>query len=140
MKAASAWPDNIRLSFNLSGSGLGTSNLHIILPDILSEVQFDPARLTVEITETALLNDPGVAKKVLGKLQALGIRIALDDFGAGHASIGYLQQMQFDEIKLDGSLIEKIARDARSRDLLIGVLHLCKAVKGRSHRRDGREC
>ena len=129
VKAASAWPDNIRLSFNLSGSGLGTSNLHIILPDILSEVQFDPARLTVEITETALLSNPDVAHKVLGKLQALGIRIALDDFGAGHASIGYLQQMQFDEIKLDGSLIGKIARDARARDLLIGVLHLCKAVK-----------
>jgi diguanylate cyclase (GGDEF)-like protein len=128
LKTAKAWPANIRLSFNLSGSGLGTSNLDVILPEILAEMNFDPARLCVEITETALLSNPEVAQNVLGKLQKIGVRIALDDFGAGYASIGYLQQMRFDDIKLDGSLIRKITHDARSRDLLIGVLHLCKAV------------
>ncbi|NJM51493.1 MAG: EAL domain-containing protein [Sphingomonadales bacterium] len=128
LKTARQWPYNIRLSFNLSGSGLGTSNLDTILPAMLSEMEFAPSRLCVEVTETALLSNPEVAQNVLGKLQAIGVRIALDDFGAGYASIGYLQQMRFDDIKLDGSLISKIVHDARARDLLIGVLHLCKAV------------
>ncbi|MFC4292331.1 putative bifunctional diguanylate cyclase/phosphodiesterase [Sphingorhabdus arenilitoris] len=128
LKTARQWPGNSRLSFNLSGSGLGTSNLDTILPAMLSEMQFDPSRLCVEVTETALLSNPEVAQRVLGKLQAIGVRIALDDFGAGYASIGYLQQMRFDDIKLDGSLISQIVYDARARDLLIGVLHLCKAV------------
>jgi diguanylate cyclase (GGDEF)-like protein len=122
------WDKDKRLSFNISGSGLGTSNLDKIIPDILHELQFDPARLSIEVTETALLRDTATAQRILGRLQKLGIRIALDDFGAGYASVGYLQEMQFDDIKLDGSLIANIVGDQKSRDLLIGVLHLCSAV------------
>ncbi len=125
---ARKWDADKRLSFNISGSGLGTSNLDKIIPDMLHELQFDPARLSIEVTETALLRDTAVAQRVLGRLQKLGIRIALDDFGAGYASVGYLQEMQFDDIKLDGSLIAKIVDDDKARDLLIGVLHLCAAV------------
>lgn len=125
---ARLWPDHIRLSFNLSGSGLGTSNLDNILPEILSEMQFDPKRLSVEITETALLNNPVTAQAILSKIQALGVRIILDDFGAGYASVGYLREMNFDGIKLDGSLIASITHNDKSRNLLIGVLHLCLAI------------
>jgi diguanylate cyclase (GGDEF)-like protein len=128
LKTASKWPDHIRLSFNLSGSGLGTSNLDSILPDILAQMNFCPSRLSVEVTETALLSNPGIAQLMLGRLRDIGIRIVLDDFGAGYASIGYLQEMQFDGIKLDGSLIRNIVTDVKSRNLLIGVLHLCKSI------------
>jgi len=58
----------------------------------------------------------------------LGVRIILDDFGAGYASIGYLREMSFDGIKLDGSLIGSITHNEKSRNLLIGVLHLCHAI------------
>jgi diguanylate cyclase (GGDEF)-like protein len=129
LKTACKWPAHTRLSFNLSGSGLGTSHLDSIIPAILTKMNFNPARLSVEITETALLSDTEVVQEMLRKLQALGIRIVLDDFGAGYASIGYLQNLQFDGIKLDGSLIQKITHDARSRDLLIGVLYLCQAIR-----------
>lgn len=128
LATARDWPDNIRLSFNLSGSGLGTSNLDIILPKILADMDFEPSRLSVEITETALLNDQDIAHKILTELQNIGVRIALDDFGAGYASIGYLRQIRFDEIKLDGSLISNIVNDQKNRDLLIGVLYLCQAI------------
>jgi diguanylate cyclase (GGDEF)-like protein len=129
LKTACKWPGHIRLSFNLSGSGLGSSNLDSIIPEILARMNFDPSRLSVEVTETALLNDTEVVQEMLRKLQAIGVRIVLDDFGAGYASIGYLQDMKFDGIKLDGSLIRKITHDARSRDLLIGVLYLCQAIR-----------
>jgi diguanylate cyclase (GGDEF)-like protein len=128
LKTACQWPKNVNLSFNLSGSGLGTSNLDTIIPEILSEMNFCPSRLSVEVTETALLTNPGITQKMLNKLKQIGVRIVLDDFGAGYASIGYLQEMDFDGIKLDGSLISNIEHDEKSRNLLIGVLHLCKSI------------
>jgi diguanylate cyclase (GGDEF)-like protein len=128
LKTASLWPQHIGLSFNLSGSGLGTSNLDAILPEILTQMHFCPSRLSVEVTETALLSNPQVAQEMLERLRRIGVRIVLDDFGAGYASIGYLQKMQFDGIKLDGSLIRNIVDDEKSRNLLIGVLHLCKSI------------
>jgi diguanylate cyclase (GGDEF)-like protein len=128
LKTACQWPQDVKLSFNLSGSGLGTSNLDTIIPEILKEMNFCPSRLSVEVTETALLTNPGVAQTMLNKLKQIGVRIVLDDFGAGYASIGYLQEMDFDGIKLDGSLISNIVKDEKSRNLLIGVLHLCKSI------------
>ena len=128
VETAKTWDDDTHLSFNLSGSGLGTSNLDKLLPEILSEFEFDPHRLAVEVTETALLSDPAAARKVLASLQKKGVRIVLDDFGAGYASIGYLREMAFDGIKLDGSLIQDIDSNSRSRDLLSGVLQLCQAI------------
>jgi predicted signal transduction protein with EAL and GGDEF domain len=128
LETAKKWPDNVSLSFNLSASGLATSGLHKIIPEILEKHAFDPQRLALEVTETALLQDKMDARDVLESMQKLGIRIVLDDFGAGYASIGYLRNIRFDGIKLDGSLVSDIIHDTKARELLIGVLHLCKAV------------
>ncbi|MGE3691966.1 MAG: putative bifunctional diguanylate cyclase/phosphodiesterase [Novosphingobium sp.] len=125
---ACTWPDDLVLSFNLSGSGLCTAGFEESLPSILNEYGFAPERLKIEITETALLADAASAWRVLGSLRERGIRIVLDDFGAGHASIGYLRDLQLDGVKLDGSLIKQIAHDARSRKLLMGVLQLCRSI------------
>jgi EAL domain-containing protein (putative c-di-GMP-specific phosphodiesterase class I) len=85
-------------------------------------------RLVLEVTETALLADPEAAWRVLQKMQERGIRIVLDDFGAGQASIGYLRDILLDGVKLDGSLIRDITTNPRSRKLLIGVLQLCRSI------------
>jgi EAL domain-containing protein (putative c-di-GMP-specific phosphodiesterase class I) len=88
----------------------------------------DASRLQVEVTETALLVDFSVARDNLQQLRAAGARIVLDDFGAGHASISYLREMQFDGIKLDGTLIATATESIRSRRLLKGVLDLCASL------------
>jgi EAL domain-containing protein (putative c-di-GMP-specific phosphodiesterase class I) len=80
------------------------------------------------VTETALLADFEVARDNLKALRAAGARIVLDDFGAGHASISYLREMQFDGVKLDGQLIVTAADSLRGRRLLKGVLDLCAAM------------
>jgi diguanylate cyclase (GGDEF)-like protein len=125
---AKHWERDLFLSFNLSASGLTTSGLNRIIPELLDEHGFDPARLSLEVTETALLQDKVGARNILNSLQQSGIRIVLDDFGAGHASISYLRNIHFDGIKLDGTLISDIQHNAKARELLVGVLHLCKAV------------
>jgi EAL domain-containing protein (putative c-di-GMP-specific phosphodiesterase class I) len=89
---------------------------------------FEPARLSIEITETALLADFDTARYTIQELRAAGMRIVLDDFGAGHSWIGYLREMVFDAIKIDGTLVDNIVHSQESRALLSGVLRLCCAI------------
>ncbi len=128
LAAAAQWPDGIGLSFNLSAVELGSPAVSTLIFDLCAEHGFSPARLSIEITETALLRDFSAARAMIGRLRKGGVRVLLDDFGAGYASIGYLRQIRFDGIKLDGSLITPIARSAGARNLLIGVMQLCRAI------------
>jgi diguanylate cyclase (GGDEF)-like protein len=125
---AGRWAGSVRLSFNVSAVQLCTAGSSGRLLAVLEETGMDPARLQVEVTETALLVDFEVARRNLQDLRAAGARIVLDDFGAGHASISYLREMQFDGIKLDGSLVAPVADSLRARRLLKGVLDLCSAL------------
>ncbi|MEG3143398.1 EAL domain-containing protein [Sphingomonas sp. RT2P30] len=128
LAAASHWPDGIGLSFNLSAVELNSPAVCALIFDLCAEHGFSPARLSIEITETALLRDFSAARAMIERLRHGGVRVLLDDFGAGYASIGYLRQIRFDGIKLDGSLIAPIAQSAAARNLLIGVMQLCRAI------------
>jgi diguanylate cyclase (GGDEF)-like protein len=125
---AARWASAVRLSFNVSAVQLCTAGSAQRLLAVLERARLEPARLQVEVTETALLADFEVARENLHALRGAGARIVLDDFGAGHASISYLREMQFDGVKLDGALIATIADSLRSRRLLKGVLDLCAAL------------
>ena len=125
---AARWATAVRLSFNVSAVQLCTAGSAHRLLAVLDRARLDPARLQVEVTETALLADFEVARENLQALRGAGARIVLDDFGAGHASISYLREMQFDGVKLDGALIDTIGESLRSRRLLKGVLDLCEAL------------
>ncbi len=125
---ASRWAAAVRLSFNVSAVQLCTAGSAQRLLAVLERAGLEPARLQVEVTETALLADFEVARENLRTLRGAGARIVLDDFGAGHASISYLREMQFDGVKLDGALIASVADSLRSRRLLKGVLDLCSAL------------
>jgi diguanylate cyclase (GGDEF)-like protein len=125
---ASRWADSVRLSFNVSAVQLCTAGSAERLLAVIDRAGLDPERLQVEVTETALLADFEIARENLQALRGAGARIVLDDFGAGHASISYLREMQFDGVKLDGALIASVAESLRSRRLLKGVLDLCAAL------------
>ncbi|QYE35853.1 EAL domain-containing protein [Polymorphobacter sp. PAMC 29334] len=128
LRAASAWPADVGLSFNLSAAELNSPSIASRILTIVSELEFEPGRLSIEVTETALLSDFVAARAALSALQRGGLRILLDDFGAGYASIGYLREINFDGIKLDGSLIASLIESPAAHDLLVGVLHLCRAI------------
>jgi diguanylate cyclase (GGDEF)-like protein len=125
LEAACDWPDHIGLAFNLSAMQLCSSSL---APSILAQLRrsrIQPSRLEVEITETVLLVDFEAARQNLMAFRAAGVSVVLDDFGAGYASISYLQEMQFDSVKLDGSLLAQATSSSHSRRLLKGVIALC---------------
>ncbi|TMJ17139.1 MAG: EAL domain-containing protein [Alphaproteobacteria bacterium] len=121
------WPDSVRLSFNVSAVQLCTAGCAARILAILGNRGIHPRRLQVEVTETALLVDFATARTNLQALRAAGTRIVLDDFGAGHASISYLREMQFDGIKLDGALVASV-QSTGSRRLLKGVVDLCASL------------
>jgi diguanylate cyclase (GGDEF)-like protein len=125
---AKRWAGAVRLSFNVSAVQLCTAGSASRMLAVLERAGMDPARLQAEVTETALLVDFDVARQNLQQLRDSGARIVLDDFGAGHASISYLREMQFDGIKLDGSIVAAVADSLRGRRLLKGVLDLCASM------------
>ena len=126
---AAHWPASVRLSFNLSAVQLCAANSASRLLAIAATAGIDPGRLQFEVTETAMLADFGSARLNLERLRAAGARILLDDFGAGFASIGYLREMIFDAIKLDGALVKGAIESEPGERLLKGVLDLCDALR-----------
>jgi diguanylate cyclase (GGDEF)-like protein len=129
---ALSWPASVKLSFNLSPIQLSTEASGERILEIIGELGFPASRLQVEVTETALMADFDVARKNLALLRRAGASIVLDDFGAGYASISYLREINFDAIKLDGSLVTSITEVGPALPLLRGVLALCQAM--------GRQC
>lgn len=89
---------------------------------------FAPARLVVEITETALIADLPAAAAALETLRRAGVRVAIDDFGAGYAGLAYLKALPLDRLKIDRSLVLDIAESARARAVLRGVVALAEAL------------
>ncbi|HEV2815829.1 MAG TPA: EAL domain-containing protein [Allosphingosinicella sp.] len=126
---AACWPAAVRLSFNLSAIQLCSANSAARLLAIAAAAGIEASRLQFEVTETAMLVDFGAARLNLERLRAAGARIALDDFGAGFASISYLREIIFDTIKLDGALVTGAAESDAGERLLRGVLGLCASLQ-----------
>jgi EAL domain-containing protein (putative c-di-GMP-specific phosphodiesterase class I) len=126
--AARSWPDQIKLSFNLSAIQLRSSATAKSVLRALRKARLAPDRLQVEVTETALLADFDRADRNLTELRNAGATIVLDDFGAGYASIGYLRQLRFDQIKLDGGLVTAAQYSEDGKRLLRAVIGLCDAL------------
>ena len=127
-RAALEWPETVQLSCNLSAVQLCTGGTAAKVLDTITEAGLPAARLQIEVTETALLADFELARRNLSRLRTHGVRIVLDDFGEGYSSIRYLREMNFDAIKLDGSLVSTITRPGSGLPLLQGVLALCRAM------------
>lgn len=126
---AARWPDAVRLSFNLSAVQLRSPRAAARLLGIVQKRGLDPNRLQIEVTETAMLGDFATARLNLARLRVAGVRIMLDDFGSGFASISYLREMMFDGIKLDGALVHGVPESEVAVRLLKGVLALCASLR-----------
>ena len=127
-KEARNWPEPTKLSFNLSAIQLCTPGLARKIVKALNRAGLSPRRLQVEVTETALLADFERARTNLGELRKAGATIVLDDFGAGYASIGYLRELRFDQIKLDGGLVIAAQHSSDGKRLLQAVVGLCEIL------------
>jgi diguanylate cyclase (GGDEF)-like protein len=111
------WTD-LDLAVNVSAAQLRNPAFPLKLQAILEETGFAPHRLQLEITETYLIADAVLARKVIDGVAALGVMISLDDFGTGYASVGFLRQFSFGKLKIDRGLVAESLNDPGARVLL----------------------
>ena len=127
IRAASGWKE-LSLSVNISPIQLCNPNFVDDVTNLLAKENFDPHRLTLEITEGVLISNPDQARRAINALKERGIRFALDDFGCGFASIGALRQFGFDRMKLDRSLVWGLDDEGRGSGILKATIALAAAL------------
>ena len=121
---ASTRPGRSWSASNLSALQLGEGGLLSALDEALASSGVDPSMLCVEITETALLHETATVNEQLAAIRRRAVRLAIDDFGSGYASLTYLSDCPVDVIKIDRSLITGIATSEASRRLVSGIVAL----------------
>jgi EAL domain-containing protein (putative c-di-GMP-specific phosphodiesterase class I) len=104
------------------------SNLVDAIQLIVQDTHFDPARVTLEITESVIMENVELAMKTTQKLHDLGIQIGLDDFGTGYSSLSYLTRFPVDILKLDQSFVPRILTDRNTREIVDTVVKLAKKL------------
>jgi diguanylate cyclase (GGDEF)-like protein len=124
--AAKNWPE-LALSVNVSPVQICNPSFAPRVATLLTEENFEPSRLTLEITEGVLMSNPNQAQRAIDDLKRIGVRFSLDDFGCGYASIGALRQFGFDSMKIDRSLIWA-TDEQRGRDVLKATVALAAAL------------
>lgn len=114
------------VSINISAKDLLSEGLKNQIAEILKKYQVDPSKIVLELTETAAMDEPEAGLIALNELTALGLKISIDDFGAGYSSLSYLKKLPASEIKLDRSMIMDITTSESSRFIakaLIDMAH-----------------
>ncbi len=113
-REAAAWPTDAAVAVNFSAVQFQDRNFPLFLVSTLKRYGLPPNRLELEITETALLEDSASTIEMLEQFRAIGVRISLDDFGTGYSSLSQLRTFPFNKIKIDGSFVRDLGKDASS--------------------------
>jgi len=129
LRAAAAWEGplrRLRISINLLPEDILQDDYVDWLLDEVRAVGIDPKRVTIEITESALLSDLERVAANLERLRETGIKVALDDFGTGYASLAYLGSLPLDALKIDRGLVAKIGTSERDRIVVRSIFSLAR--------------
>lgn len=121
-------PRDVKVAVNLSALQFAGTNLIDSVTFALAESGLPESRLELEITESVFLADTQENLKTLERLKALGVSIALDDFGVGYSSLSYLTAFPFDKVKIDKSFIDRIDR-CETVAVLKSIVQLAKTLK-----------
>lgn len=117
-------PDSVHLSVNISPLQMVGTSLAALIAGIAEQEAFPLHRLIVEITESSLLDNLERALACAKSLKALGVRLAIDDFGKGYSSLYHLQALPFDELKIDKSFVRSMLHERESRKIVAAMIGL----------------
>jgi diguanylate cyclase (GGDEF)-like protein len=127
-KDAASWPAQIGVAVNVSAVQIGAGDFDAVVAAALAESGLAAERLELEITEGALRDNGEATLATLRRLKRLGVRIVMDDFGAGHFSLGCLQSFPFDKIKIDRAFAAEVDRSPQGAAIVKALLDLCAAL------------
>lgn len=130
--AAAQWPAHIPVAVNISADEVCDPALPLRILAVLCESDFPAERLSIEITEQALVKDFSRAKKVVSALRGVGIKVLLDDFGTGYSGLGYLRELEFDCLKIDRSFVASVARQPESEKIVDAIQILARSLNIRT--------
>ena len=119
----------LKIAVNVSAASLANDAYVASLLRMTNGFPEDRRRLMIEVTETAAMADVEAANRRLAVLREAGVRVCIDDFGAGSATFDYLRRLSVDAVKIDGSLVRDIEKDARARTLIRSLVELCGSMK-----------
>lgn len=119
----------LKFAINVSGASLADDRYVQALLRMTSSRPEERKRLIVEVTESAALSDVEAANRRLGALRSAGIKVCIDDFGAGAASYDYLRRLSVDTVKIDGTFVQGLETDKRARTLIGHLVDLCRSLK-----------
>jgi len=126
---ALAAPQGQRIAFNISGHSAHSAAFRARLLDLLDRQRGAAARVMVELTESAEIEDEQQAVETLAQLRARGVPVCIDDFGAGAAAFRYLKILPTDYVKVDGAYVTAALRSERDRSFVAAMVDLSLAVE-----------
>jgi diguanylate cyclase (GGDEF)-like protein len=118
----------LTVSVNLSPVQLAHADVAHMIDSTVDESGADPARMIIEVTEGALVENTAANLNKLEEIKSAGVRLALDDFGTGFSSLSYLRQFPFDVIKIDRSFVREVDVDEGAAALARSVIGIGKAL------------
>ncbi|MBD9483425.1 EAL domain-containing protein [Pseudomonas sp. PDM14] len=116
------------VAVNVSSRLFSRGELDQQVAQVLAKTGLDPARLELEVTESAVMDDPDRAMELLLHLRALGVRLAIDDFGTGYSSLARLKRLPVDKLKLDQSFVHGLPQDNDDAAIARAVITLGKSL------------
>ncbi len=122
------WKPSLNISINLSAQDLLDRGLPEFVGRELERWRWAADRLTLEITESALLADRSGALDVLHRLRAMNVRVALDDFGTGYSSLSFLKDWPMDELKVDRTFVRSMVDNVRDRSIVRSIVELAHTL------------
>lgn len=124
---AKRWP-GLYVAVNVSPIQFRQKDFVASVEAILAETGLEPQRLELELTEGVVISDADLAERSIMDLRALGVRMALDDFGCGYSSLIYLRRFAFDKIKIDRAFLESMEPQGESAIIVESIVHLGRAL------------
>lgn len=127
-RAAASWPGHLPVAVNMSPVQFRDGRLIERVEAALSAAGLPPDRLELEITESLLLAEHDETLELLHGLRALGVKVSMDDFGAGYSSLSYLGSFPFDKVKIDRFFIRDLMIKRNNRAIVQAVIQLCQTL------------
>lgn len=116
------------ISVNISTRDFYYLDLYKTFTELVEKYEIDPAKLKLEITETALMNDPVRQFEIIDNLKNYGFQVEIDDFGSGYSSLNMLKDLKADVLKIDMGFLQKTQNDERSRVILKMIISMSRAL------------
>lgn len=118
----------VLVSVNVSAHQLNGGELSLRVDEILRRTGLPPPRLLLELTESSMASAGAGAEEELDAIRALGVRVALDDFGSGYSSLEYLGRLPISVLKIDRSLIEHVHDEPQRQEVLRAISHIAEKL------------